>query len=675
MKYRIGFVLSLVGAAAVSLSLAAQQAPSPVADAAKRGDAAAVTKLLKQGADASAAHPDGMTPLHWAAERGETAIAEALIHAGANLSAVTRLGQYTPLHLAARSGNGGVVRSLVKSGAPVAALSASGSAALHLAAASGSVESVSALLDAGADVNIKDTENGQAPLVFAVSQGHLDVIKTLIKRGANVNLATKPVDLQRMQATDRTAAGVRRQVLNAMVPAGAQPTASQQQAAIQAQREYYATGKTPPQPAAAAGGDAGGRAGGAGRGGGGGGRGGGAAADPDAAAVGAGTGRAAGGGGQNPADVNTEGPAVSGNMRGGMTPLHHAARIGFTAAVPVLLDAGADINQKSADGNSPMLVALINGQFDLAMQLVEKGANVNLAGDVYGVTPLWAAINARWQPRTRYPQPQEMDYQKATYLDVMKALLEGGADPDARVRAHPWYMVYSDCGNANCGLSNVTGSTAFWRAAYGTDVEAMKLLVQYGADPNIPTMSAGGGGGRGGGGAGRAGGAGAAGGRGGAAGAGDGAALAPAAPPTPPTPQLDPSGMPPVPAGGPGVYPLHAAAGAEYGEGFAGNAHRHAPESWLTAVKYLVEVIGADVNGRDDGGYTPLHHAAARGDVEVINYLVSKGANVKAVSRRGQSTADMANGPVSRISPYPEARDLLVKLGAVNNNKCASCAP
>jgi ankyrin repeat protein len=77
----------------------------------------------------------------------------------------------------------------------------------------------------------------------------------------------------------------------------------------------------------------------------------------------------------------------------------------------------------------------------------------------------------------------------------MKALLEAGADPDARVKGHPWYMVYSGCGNGNCGLSNVTGSTAFWRAAYGTDVEAMKLLVKYGADPNIPTMAAGGGGG------------------------------------------------------------------------------------------------------------------------------------------------------------------------------------
>jgi ankyrin repeat protein len=336
-----------------------------------------------------------------------------------------------------------------------------------------------------------------------------------------------------------------------------------------------------------------------------------------------------------------------------MTALHHAARAGFTTIVPALLEAGADINQKTADGNTPMLVALINGQFDLAMLFIEKGAQINVPGDGYGVTPLWAAVNTRWQPRTRYPQPQEMDYQKATYLDVMKALLEAGADPNARVKGHPWYMVYSDCGNSNCGLSNVTGSTAFWRAAYGLDVDAMKLLVQYGADPNIPTMAGGGGGGRGGG---------AAGGRGGGAGGGGGATT-------------DPSGLPPVPPGGPGVYPLHAAAGAEYGEGFAGNAHRHAPEAWLPAVKYLVEEIGADVNGRDDGGYTPLHHAAARGDNAVILYLVSKGADVKAISRRNQTTADMANGPVSRISPYPETIALLVKLGAKNSGRCASCAP
>ena len=52
-------------------------------------------------------------------------------------------------------------------------------------------------------------------------------------------------------------------------------------------------------------------------------------------------------------------------------------------------------------------------------------------------------------------------------------------------------------------------------------------------------------------------------------------------------------------------------------------------------------------------GYTPLHHAAARGDNDMILYLVSKGADVTAVARSGQTTADMANGPVQRVSPIP----------------------
>ena len=675
-------VVALLAYGAVT-SAQVQIAPTPVADAAKRGDAAAVKSLLAKGEDASAAQPDGMTPLHWAAERGEIAIADALLRAGATPTAVTRLGQYTPLHLAARSGSGPVVRALLKAGAKPNVETESGTTALHLAAASGSADAVNALLDAGVDINVKEREYGQTPLIFAVSEHQLATVKALVARGANVNLATAPIDISRMQAMDRQSLTLRRQALAAMVPTGAQPTASQQQAAVQAAREFYATGKLPTPPAAAGGGGAAGAAGG-GRGGGaagGGGRGAGAGAGNAAQGQAQATppadqqqpaGRGAAGTGQQQTATDTqnaEGPSVSGSAKGGLTPLHHAARIGFTEAVPVLLDAGADLGKKSADGTSPLLVSIVNGEFDLAMLLIEKGANVNQADDAYGMTPVWAAVNTRWQPRTRYPQPQEMDYQRATYLDVIKALLEGGADPNARIKGHPWFMVYSDCGNGNCGLANVTGSTPFWRAAYGTDVDAMKLLAKYGADPHVPTMAGGGGGGRGGGGGG--GGRGAGGGAGGGAAGGPGGAGggAPAGPPR------DPSGLPPMPAGGPGVAPIHAAAGAEYGEGYAGNAHRHAPEAWLAAVKYLVEETGADVNLRDDGGYTPLHHAAARGDNQVILYLVSKGADVKAVSRRNQTTADMANGPVSRISPYPETIALLVKLGAINNNRCASCAP
>ena len=80
-------------------------------------------------------------------------------------------------------------------------------------------------------------------------------------------------------------------------------------------------------------------------------------------------------------------------------------------------------------------------------------AVMDVAG-VNGVAPLWAAVNANWQPRTRYPQPQEHNRQETDYLGVMEALLEAGADPDGRLEKHPWYMVYTGCGNRNCGLEN-----------------------------------------------------------------------------------------------------------------------------------------------------------------------------------------------------------------------------
>jgi ankyrin repeat protein len=135
----------------------------------------------------------------------------------------------------------------------------------------------------------------------------------------------------------------------------------------------------------------------------------------------------------------------------------------------------------------------------------------------------------------------------------------------------------------------------------------------------------------------------------------------------------DVSALPPLPVGGPGIPPLLAAAGAGYGEGFAANAHRFAPGGMLAAVKYLVEELHADVNALDHDGNTALHNAASRGDNEMIEYLVSKGADVRAVNRSGQTTVDMANGPVQRTQPYPDTITLLERLGAKNNHKCVSC--
>jgi hypothetical protein len=248
-----------------------------------------------------------------------------------------------------------------------------------------------------------------------------------------------------------------------------------------------------------------------------------------------------------------------------------------------------------------------------------------------------------------------MELQKHTYLEVMQALLDKGANVNHRIASHPWYLVYTGCGNRNCGLADTAGSTAFWRAAYGTDLMAMKLLVAYGADPEIPTIAPRQQVRRG----------------GDAPGnqpQGAGGAIMPTA-----GQGMEKYDAPVIPYGGPGAFAIHAAAGVEYGEGFAGNAHRHAPDAWLSVMKYLVEELHADVNMRDNDGYTPLHHAAARGDNEMILYLVSKGADVKAVARSGQTTIDMANGPVQRLSAIPETIALLAKLGAKNNNRCVTC--
>ena len=135
-------------------------------------------------------------------------------------------------------------------------------------------------------------------------------------------------------------------------------------------------------------------------------------------------------------------------------------------------------------------MATINGQFDIAMLLLERGADPNLAARVNGATPLWAAINTQWQPRTRFPQPQEMELQKATYLDVMSKRCSRRAPirtPGSASIPGTWSTAAAATGTA--AWPTPPGSTAFWRAAYSTDVEAMRLLVKYGADPNIPTMA------------------------------------------------------------------------------------------------------------------------------------------------------------------------------------------
>ena len=321
-------------------------------------------------------------------------------------------------------------------------------------------------------------------------------------------------------------------------------------------------------------------------------------------------------------------------MYGGLTALDIAARDGNIEAALALLDGGADINQKSAgDHTAPLLIAAINGQFDVAKMLVERGADVNTTAD-NGEGPLFAVLNAHWTPKSRHPEPADYMRQTTTYMELLDALLKGGANPNQRLVYNVWHI---ELGSGYLAL-DWTGATPFFRAANALDVDAMKLLVQHGADPNVGTIKLAGGGRRGGGGA-----------------------------------AADPSGLPQVPAGGVALMPIHVATGNGYGDQFVANVHRFQENGWLPAVQYLVDELGADVNARDANGETPLHNAAARGDNETIKYLVSKGADVLAVDRRGRTTVDMANGPQQRVQPLPETIKLLEGMGAKNNHRCVSC--
>jgi len=312
-----------------------------------------------------------------------------------------------------------------------------------------------------------------------------------------------------------------------------------------------------------------------------------------------------------------------------MTPLHQAARQGNLAAVKALIAGGADLNKASFDSTTPLAIAVLNSQFDVALELIKHGADANKPLTYVDAAPLWMTINAQWQPRTRFPQPEEGGYQKASYLDVMKALLDAGADPNAKLSGHPFFIEYTDCGNGRCGLEDMTNNTPFMRAAYSLDVPAMKLLVERGANPD------------------------------------QGIVVAANANRFGANPTVK------VPTGP--VMAIHYVAGEGYGEGFAGNAHVHAPDAWMAAMRYVVEELHQDVNARDALGYTALHHAASRGDTEMIMYLVSKGADITVVSSRGQTVADMANSPVSRVSPMPTVVALLEALGSNNSHKCTQC--
>ena len=604
--------VKVLGALGLVVLLAARAAPTdaPLADAAMRGDVEAVRTLLEGGADVDAPQGDGMTALHWAADLDNVEMVEMLVAAGARVEATTRVGSHTPLHVAAELGNAGAIKALVAAGADVHAITSLGSTALHYAAQAGSAEAIRTLLDHGADVNAGELVWGQTPLIYAASRNQVEAIQALLEGGADISITTMVLRFRDLAKADLRAGEVRDSVLAAFRaeapdPRLWQPTLTQVQAAVKAARAYEAVQPLEPHEVVHI--------------------------DLDKA--------------------QTQGreftPMEKAGYQGGMTALIHAARAGHLEAALALLEGGADINQVGAgELQSPLLIAMYNGHFDLGLELLKRGADPNLATYSGGVTPLYAVINQRWVPRSRYPHQQAQQQQRHTHLETMEELLKSGADTNVRLTMHLWHFSYNFGG---VGI-DFWGATPFFRAAHALDIPAMKLLIEYGADPNIPTKVPG-------------------------IVMGDGINDGMQDPSElERLSRKDQSGLPPVVSGGPGLYPIHAAAGnSGPGAGRAGNYHSHVPDGWIPALKYLVEELGADVTLRDHLGYSTIHGAAGRGMNDVILYLVEHGADPLSVARSGQTTVDMANSPSGGLTPFFDTIKRLEGLGAKNNHNCKQC--
>jgi ankyrin repeat protein len=471
--------LALNAFCAVMLSAMAGTAfaQAEIADAASKGDTATVERLLKSGTDVNAQQADGATALQWAAYRGDAKLTERLLKAGAKPGLTNHNGA-SPLWLAATRGDAAVIRALLKGGADANEPLPLGRRPLMLAARTGNVDAVHALLERGADVNAAETERGTTALMQAADQDHADVLRELIKSGAKVDALSKPVMRDGRSAalgnSEDPRRAVRQQNIAALCEAK-NPDLVQ----VREQRVILlgASQKTIPEADLCKGIERRGLG--------------------FVTVAGAGGNAGAGVGGEVAFELDADGnpvldangdpvPVSSGRGRrppprepdgGALTALVYAARTGKIDAARALLDGGADVNQTTRYGWSPLLAATQNQNYQMGKFLIERGANVNLANKG-GWTPLYLATDNRNIEGGDYPT-RSPDMDTIAYITL---LLDKGANVNARItESTETRTVFTN------QWLNEEGATAFLRAAQSGDLELLKLLVSRGADPKINT--------------------------------------------------------------------------------------------------------------------------------------------------------------------------------------------
>ncbi|MGE0814197.1 MAG: ankyrin repeat domain-containing protein [Vicinamibacterales bacterium] len=384
----------------------------------------------------AAAQPAGHA-LVLAAMQRDAAAARALLATGADVNAADGDGT-TALHWAAYHGDVDLARALLAAGAKVNAASRiGGMTALHMAARNGHAAIVALLLEAGADAR-EANGNGTTVLMAAAGSGSAEAVTRLLDAGADVNAvdATNGQSALMFAAARNAEAAIR-----VLLARGADPSAATK--VVRLGRVLVDANGDP-------------------------------LSEEEAARI-----RSR----QASTDPRRQGRVFGATVMGGMTALHFAAREGHMAAVRALVEGGAGVNEVSGgERTSPMVEAIINGHLDMARYLLDHGADPTLA-NIDGLTPLYATVDMKWRHNTWYPQPT-VDEERTGYLELMSALMDKGADVNARLMRKLWFRKfrYGD------DWVEPMGATAFWRAAQANDIAAMRLLASRGADPQIPTL-------------------------------------------------------------------------------------------------------------------------------------------------------------------------------------------
>jgi len=462
-------------------------------------------------------------------------------------------------------------RALLEEGVDVNTQRADGVTALLWAAHWNSLETIDLLLRAGAKVDAAD-DHGVTPLIRACENANVATVERLLAGGANVNAAQASGLTPLMTAARTGNVNVVKALLARGAKVNAATTESKQTALMWATAEGHL--------------------------------------DIVRTLV------------ENGADAHV-------SSQRGFTPLLHAARNGDIETAKVLLAAGVNVNEAGGDGTHALPLAIISSQDEFALFLLEQGADPN--GAMYGVNALHAAAGSVEMWLRDWLRIRGVDRQRSmTELDapsrlvLVKALLAGGADPNARITTSAVVMNYLAAPTKGAfeafsvGTGDIRDATPLWVAAFSANAgrgnfgtldpsdsssEIIDALLAAGADQRLTTAD--------------------------------------------------------------GTTPLMAAAGIGHSTYQPRKPRGDRSPGAEEAVKALV-LAGADINAVNEADFTALHGAAFRGLNEVVQYLVEHGAHINARDFRGRTAFRIAEGAKQsfQFQDWPATAELLRTLGA-----------